>query len=206
MKLRFLTATFLVITACCSAQTRRIAFESHSGNPQHFQLAISNDLFDGDESDFGLPPEKEVKTYKLDSVIYVSDSVSVLVKKEYSRPFNEPKTAAKYVQTVKDTICNDPLYSNKHGLDQIREQLKKDSFYINWNNLNKVIFVGYDNKKTSKPKSEQIPMIVTPGNPGNNSPFDGRIFMIVGLIFTLSLLGGWISWKFYQPALQGDKR
>ena len=39
-------------------------------------------------------------------------------------------------------------------------------------------------------------------NNTNNSPFDVQLVVMLGSLIALSLLGGWMSWKFYQPRLQ----
>lgn len=187
------------------AQTKEIAFESHSGIPANFYVSLSNEIFESEESDFGLPVPKDVKSYKLDSVIYISDSVSVIVKKEYSRANTDPKDSAKYTRTLTDTLFNDPLFSRNHSLDSIRDIIRKQGFYINAANLRKVVFRGYDNKKfTAKPRMEQhsVPLAITVDKPNNHPPFDGTGLWILTVILMLSALGGWLSWKLYRPSVR----
>jgi hypothetical protein len=179
------------------AQTKRIAFESHSGNPGNFNIALANELFDNDNSDFGLPVPKDVKTYKLDSVIFVSDTLSVVVKKEYSRPYSEPKGPGKFIRTVKDTVYNDPLFAKKHSLDSIKTVLNTNGQYVK-----KVVFIGYDNKKPEDKKQNILPLAITDDPPTNDPPFDMQLALMLGTLLLLSLLGGWLSWRFYQPRLQ----
>jgi hypothetical protein len=195
-----LVAVLSLVSTALAAQTKKIAFESHSGNMDNFSIAMTNDLFNSDESDFGLPPSKDVKTYKLDTVIFISDSISVMVKREYSRLFTAPKDSAKFTRAMKDTIYNDPLFARKHSLDSIRVVLKKYNYYMN--PVNKVVFIGYDNKKPVVKKHNILPLVITDDNPGNNSPFDVQLALMLGTILLLSLLGGWLTWKFYQPRLQ----
>lgn len=176
---------------------------------KNFKIALANELFNTDEANFGLPPEK--KTYTLDSVIYISDTVAVLVTKTYSRQYTEPADSNKLVKAGKDTVYNNPLFMRQHSLDSIKKVLKASGRYVN--PLNKTIFIGFDNKKT-KPgakTSSQHPYsgtIILPvvksddNNNNNNSPFDSQLVLMLGTILILSLTGGWLSWKFYQPRLQ----
>jgi len=210
MKIHQLPVVVLTLLgSTLSAQTKKIAFESHSGDPKNFEMAMTSDLFDKEESDYGLPVPKEVKTYKLDSVIYISDNSTVLVTKEYSRLFTDPKDSAKYVKTSKDTVYNNELFAHRHSLDSIKAELKKQGYYINSGKINKVVFIGFDNNKKPvntgalvTPKQNIVPLVVSYEKPGNNSPFDRELVLMLGTIFLVSLLGGWLSWKFYQPRLQ----
>ncbi|HEV7783419.1 MAG TPA: hypothetical protein VGO58_19225 [Chitinophagaceae bacterium] len=185
------------------AQTKEIAFKSHSGNMENFKVTINNELFDNEDGGFGLPPPKEVKTYKLDSVIYVSDTVSVKVIREYVQDRNEPASKARFIGSRKDTLYSDPLLGRKHALDSIKTELGKLGSYVN--PVSETIFFGYDNKRPKKEKDknkDNFASPVTSGDGPGNSPFDGKLVLMLGTILGLSLLGGWVSWKFYQPKFQ----
>ena len=208
MRLPFLTILCLTGSNLL-AQTREIALKSHSGNMKNFKVTLTNELFD-EVSDFGLPAPTSVKTYQLDSVIYVSDSVSVIVIREYRRLDDQPKESAKLFRVGKDTLYRDPLLTNKHSLDSIKRVLGKLGYYVN--PIKSVVFVGYDNKSkapqpTPAPQQEQekniVPVPVMIEAPGSgNSPLDGKFFGMLGAILLLSLMGGWISWRSYQPRFQ----
>lgn len=210
MRIHILTVVVLcLMSTALSAQTKRLAFLSQGGDPAEFERLINTDYFNSEKSDFGLPVPKEVKTYKLDSVIYVSDNSTILVTKEYQRLFTDPKDSAKFVRVSKDTVFNNELFAHRHSLDSIRAELKKQGYYINSKKINKVVFIGFDNTKPPvntgalvTPKQNIVPLIVSYDKPGNNSPFDGELALMLGTIFLVSLLGGWLSWKFYQPRLQ----
>lgn len=197
-----LLSTLGLIATSATAQTKKIAFESHSGNMENFSIAMTNEFFDSDESNFGLPADK--KAYKLDSVIFVSDTVSILVSKEYSRPWGATSDSEdKLVGIKKDTIYNDPLFSRKYLLDSIKEMVDKRGRY---ETTTKTKFVGFDNKKSGvkktgdKPQQELIPFAI-PNDPPE-PPFDMQLVLMLATILLLSLLGGWVSWRFYQPRLQ----
>jgi len=80
------------------------------------------------------------------------------------------------------------------------------------NPITTVVFIGYDNKKNKKIKQNEILPVGTPVNPGNTgnyntlplnneskSPFDGTALLMLSLVFSLSLLAGFVAWKFKQP-------
>ena len=199
-----LVAVLSLVGTTLSAQTKKIAFESHSGNLENFNMALGNELFDNGESDYGLPASK--KAYKLDSVIFISDTVSILVSKEYIRPWDAKSDSLdKLVGVKKDTMYNDPFFSRKYLLDSIKKMVDKRGLY---ETTSKTKFVGFDNKKSGmkksgeKPQQQLIPFTITNDPPDNHSPFDMQLIMVLGLILLLSLLGGWLSWRFYQPRLQ----
>ncbi len=186
------------------AQTKKIAYESHSGNPDNFHIAMNSDLFDSDESNFGLPANKTA--HKLDSVIFISDSVSVLVSKEYKRPWSATSDSQDvFVRVKKDTVYNDPWFSRKYLLDSVKKIIDKKGNYETTNNTK---FVGLDNKKKGvnktedKPQQQFVPVATTNDPTDNNSPFDKPLALMLGTILLLSLMGGFITWKFYQPRLQ----
>src|SRR5690348_4790748 len=80
----FLSSCLIAFSA--NAQTKKIAYESHSGNPEYFVSTLDDGLFDNGDSDFGLPASKS--KYKIDSVIYVNDTTTVLIYKEYTGFFS----------------------------------------------------------------------------------------------------------------------
>jgi len=198
MRQLFIILPVLVSTSL-PAQTKEIAFKSHSGNMKYFNIALTNELFDSDNSNFGLPVPTDVKTYKLDSVFFVSDTVSVVVTREYRRRPSAPKEEAKLWRTGKDTLYHDSLLGRKHSLDSIKNVLHTLGYYVN--PVSQVVFVGYDNRSATDKKLNFIPLTVIDDG-DNHPPFDGRMALMLGSILLLSLLGGWISWKFYQPRLQ----
>src|SRR5258706_8985460 len=179
-----LLAALSIVSATLQAQTKKIAFESHSGNLENFNSTAGNEIFDNGESDYGLPANK--KAYKLDSVIFVSDNVSVLVSKEYKRPWSATSDSQDvFVAIKKDTVYNDPLFSRKYLLDSIKKMVDNKGLY---ETTNKTKFVGFDNKnklsgvkKTGDKQQQLIPFIITNDPPDNHSPFDLQLTMILGL-------------------------
>jgi hypothetical protein len=74
------------------------------------------------------------------------------------------------------------------------------------------VFESYKNKRpvklkpvNNKPpgKKQNIFLPAIPqNNSGDNPPFDMQMALMLGSILLLSLAGGWLSWKFYQPRIQ----
>jgi hypothetical protein len=204
MKLQLFLLSALCITGISAkAQTKKIAFESHSGSPENFAATIGHDLFDKGESGFGLPANKTA--YKLDSVIFISDTVSVLVSKEYKRPWSATSDSLdKLVGEKKDTVYNDPLFSRQYIVDSIKKMMDRRGLY---ETTNKTKFVGFDNKKggikKSGEKQQQLtPFFITNDPPDDHNPIDTRLILMLGFLLLLSLLGGWLSWRLYQPRFQ----
>lgn len=190
-----------------SAQTKKIAFESHSGDPNNFHIALTNEFFDNGESDYGLPSHKS--KYKLDSVVYLNDSTALLVSKEYQAPWEaKADSLFKFIRVRADTIYNTGLFNKKNTADSIRKGLKSISNMITeYEASSKTKFIGFakskpatKEKEKEQPKEQQVlPVIIPNDPPDNSSPFDpGLVWMIVAILL-LSLIGGWISWKLYKP-------
>jgi hypothetical protein len=200
MKNLFTTATaFLFLTLAVSAQTRKIAFESHGGNAENFALDPFNE-----ESDFGLPANKT--SYSVDSIIKLNPSRYVVVKRMYNKPWSDSSNNWKYLSSFHDTLTYDLNSGNSNGFpaDSFRHWFKTWDL-INAGKLNKVIFVGFDEKKRDKEKQgdkekqQLLPLTFPDKGPGNPSPFDGQMLWMLTLLVALSLLGGCVSWKLYKP-------
>lgn len=179
----------LIIFACCSclvahAQTKLIAFKSHSGSAENFSLALENDLFDMAESDFGLPT-----TVTLDSVILVKKSVAVIVT---SRGEGRP------IFTRRDTLRSKTLFNKKISLDSLRMNIHKLIRFDN--SADSVKFIGFD-KSTASVKQNNL-LFITSVNDDRYNPFDGAALGISGFILLVSLIAGLLTWKWNSKTLQ----
>lgn len=197
MRHLFLLLLFAV-TASSFAQTKKIAFKSHSGSDENFAIALENNLFGMENSNFGHAPQREVKTAQLDSVIFISDSVAIMVTSEYctrtDRSGNKPVDDPKLWKAGQEKVYNHPLFSKKHSLDSIKTVLKEQ---YNFNNeIEKTVFVGYDNKKRKYKKNIE-PVAGLPGD-NNQTPFGPQFVLILSLIVGLSLLAAFISLWIYK--------
>ena len=193
------------------AQTKKIAFKSHSSSEENFRIALKNNLFDMDESNFGLPSPKKVFTVSLDSVIFISDSITILVTSNYSAQTSLTKEKPKLVRSGRDTVYNSPLFSNKHALDSIKTILKTEKTYQN--PVEKIIFIGFDSKKSKKVKRNELVLVAVTGNSNDRytdkgnyniaadnhySAFDTTVVWMLGTVLVFSLLAGLAAWKYAQ--------
>ncbi len=136
---------FAFVSYNCLAQTKLIAHKSHSGKTSTFRNAIEGNLFGINNSNFGLA-EKAV--IKLDTVIYLGGNKVMLVSHNFYYQSAQPDTGrmknAKNWMATRNTIENDPIFSNVHSLSSIKKQLLQRKEYIN---INQTVFIGFDDKK-----------------------------------------------------------
>jgi hypothetical protein len=210
MKPCFTFAVAICLASTVAGQTRKIAFESHSGSEDHLAIALADPFFDADESDFGLPANAVVKSYKLDSVIFISESMAILVKRTYSHTIGDPSDSMKFIGSSRDTVFNDPLFSRRHALDSIRMVLEKEKYYLNYKTIRRVKFIGYDNKKAARethafltPASLNDPTTPRTARTSFTPLIDSEGTFALALIFLFSLAGALITWKLYRPRLEG---
>jgi hypothetical protein len=194
MRQLFIVILFFSSTVI-QAQTKKIAFKSHSGNNENYSIALEYNLFDIGNSNFGNAPQRDVKTAQLDSVIFISDSITFLVTSEYCKLKGQDEKQAKLWQAGKETMYKHPLFSKKHSLDSIKSVIAEQ--YSFRNPVEKVIFVGYDNKTKKHKKNSIVPFVTQPDENGQ-APFGPQFILILCLIIGLSLLGAFTSWWFYR--------
>ncbi|KQR95086.1 hypothetical protein ASG01_04310 [Chryseobacterium sp. Leaf180] len=182
---------FLCIFASVAvlSQTKLISFKSHSGNSDHFKSSVYNDVFNVNESNFGVAPTEIIKNAKLDSVIIINDHETILVTSAVCIDRRKPEGENESVwQPGRKTVYNHQLFSKKN-VDSVKNVLKRDYHFKN--NIDDVVFVEYDsstkkyqkiksksgNKEVSKPEKDKTPKALLFG-----------ILMISGL-------SGFATWK-----------
>lgn len=175
-----------------SAQTKKIAFKSHSGSDEHFAIALENNLFDMEGSDFGAAPVRQVTSSQLDSVIYISKDeiymvTSVYCKERYSREKND--TSLWY--PGRRNVNGHPLFSKKHSLDSIKKVVR-DHYYFN-NPVEKVVFIGFDNGIEYDTMYDDYEPITAKGGNTGGTLVDTQIIIILGAILFISLISGWLA-------------
>jgi hypothetical protein len=192
------TLSCMLLSTLSYGQTKLIAHKSHSGSRALFRHVLANHLFGVDNSNFGMAPEPSVTLSNLDSVIFVSDTVAVMVTSltcDVSRRF---KKGIRWTPG-RDTVLKHPLFSMQHGLDSIRKSLKRDYFFDN--SIDSVKFIGYDNrqvlpeKKARQNKKEYLPV---DGSPKGEGPGRHDMIPFFALIVVLSAVAGFFSWKFVK--------
>lgn len=150
MKNVFLILVFCISCLSIQAQTKLISHKSHSGSKATFRAALDGNLFDIGLSDFG-EPRWFSATCELDSIVHVNDSISLVYKRgaKLGVSWGEMQDDKKWVPSV-DTLINHPLFSQKHGLQNLRTQMRGYYEFRNW--VDDIKFVGYDDEL---PEGEQ---------------------------------------------------
>ncbi len=197
---------FLLISSVGFSQTKKIAFKSHSGNSANYSFALRNNLFDMNCSNFGQAPDRFIKTAKLDSVIFISDTAAILVTSSTCR-----ETADNRITVWKEgreQANNHPLFSKQHSLDSIKKVIKQ--YYYFKNPIDSVKFIGYDNLKTSSSgssssenykKENAFPVA---GSNDQEPPRSNYPLILISLLALLSLTVGLFSWKIHQLRSKGQ--
>lgn len=167
------------------AQTKLIAFKSHSGNMEIFKNAYEENLFDLPNSNFGMAPEPTIEEAALDSLIYLNDTAVIMVTSNYCMRAISKKYRA--WRPGRDTVYNHPLFGKKHALDSIKDVLKTSYNFAN--SMDTVKFIGYDNLKKVKSKKKQKGFINAFFFDNNNNNFNlSSIFISIILASILFVL------------------
>jgi len=185
------------------SQTKRIAFKSHSGSITDFRIALDNNLFDMAGSDFGVAPQRTIKTAQLDSVIFVSDTMAILVTSQFctltDRDNDKPLGNPKLWKAGREIAYNHPLFSKRHSLDSIKKIIKEQYHFKN--SVEMVVFIGFDNKKPKKKKRNQqqneLLLPVTDNNNDKGSSGMGLTLLLGGVV-AVSLLMAMRSYRKHQ--------
>lgn len=170
----------LFITTVSNAQTKVIAHKSHSGNKTTFSKAYQKSLFDNKNSNFGQAPEVDVKNAQLDSLIFVNDTMQIMVTREFcsnvrgenaiteEKVWNSKTKKAEKVKALdvsedrktslwkagRDTVYNHELFSHNASLEWIKKRIKTDYYFAN--SIDSTVFIGYSN---DSPYEEVNPFI-----------------------------------------------
>ena len=137
-----LMIVLLILSAQTFAQTKLIAWKSHSGSAKNFKAYFFKKLFDYRSSNCGGAPEPYITTAVLDSVIYISNNKSLMITSSYC---GKPGHFGSVWKAGRDTVYNHPLFTHQHSLDSIKTILKE--YYYFKNPVDEVRFVGFDNQK-----------------------------------------------------------
>lgn len=175
----FIISLLLVCSNASLAQTKLIFHKSHSGSSASFMKSIN-----GNNANFGILREPDVKTAALDSVIYLTDTSAIMVTKVCS-PFllyyqseNEKQGLNGDWHPGRDTVYFHPLFSQKHALDSIRMVVSTEYFFKN--DIDSTTFVGYDNGVSTSGK-----VVKQPVKQNRNEVYLLLVFVIALLLFSM---------------------
>jgi hypothetical protein len=130
------------------AQTKIIAYKSHSGNMANFENAIFENKFDANFSNLGVVPQRQIMDASLDSVIIIDENKSVLITSSVCKFRHSEKS--ELWKPGRDTVYKHKLFS-KRNVDSVKSILKRQYYFKN--NMDSVIFLEYD-----KMKKQYIPL------------------------------------------------
>lgn len=126
------------------AQTKRIAYKSHSGNTLNFKKSLAIAIFENEGSNFGMAPQRYVMEAFLDTVIFINDSTVELVTSHHShvesdnyRTKPEPSVLWK---PGHETVVNHPVFNSDKTLEEMKEIVQKTYYFKN--DISKVVFIG----------------------------------------------------------------
>ncbi len=217
IKCIFFTCFFCLLVLTIAAQTKSIAYKSHSGSAANFLKAMTTDPLLFNDAGFGLPSHKDYHFIR--KVIFLKPGDAVFVSSIYQGDFLTMRDT-QFVRDMYDTLRNQPLFYNPHVLDSIKLVLKQRFKFDN--SFDEADFIGFDNKvgkiKKEKRKKNKAGMALTPSEDnstnneastavsearqnlyvaqGSNLPaIDIRLFLQLAIF---SALAGWLSWKLYK--------
>lgn len=180
-----LVTLLLAFSGISFGQTKLIFHKSHSGSSSSFVKSIN-----GNYSNFGRAPIREVKNAMLDSVIYLTDTSAIMVTSEYCvrngdyspvemEGTTKTRNQGKLWHAGRDTVYNHTLFSRKHSLDSIKMVVATEYYFKN--NIDNVRFVGYDNadRKTQK-------VVKQPTEKNRNEVYLLLVFVIALLLFSMA--------------------
>jgi hypothetical protein len=197
---KVLLLSFAVFTIATNShsQTKKIAYKSHSGSAENYNTALNENLFDMDNSNFGAAPTREIVEAQLDSVIFICDTVALMVTSRYCKNRNEYyNTAAKEKlwRAGRDSVFYHPLFSKKHSLDSIKAMLQMQYYFKN--PVSNVIFIGYDNIKDScKTNNPIVKASEPPSSSGGfgNTNLDKQLIILFTGILLFTILISSLTW------------
>ena len=191
MKVFISQLLMLTILFQLSAQTKMIAYKSHSGCAANFKKAIDDNLFDMGESNYGLGPATRYTLKKLDSVVYLNDSTALVKYSEGTMNcyFTPPSKAQLLAQCQHWNSTTDTLYhaniKKKKEVKAIKEILKKNQYD---NPIDSVAFIGFDGAGNHKKKASAGILGTSDRNDG--PPFDKTFLWLgAGLLLTTIATG-----------------
>ena len=134
----------LLLSALSHAQTKVIAHKSHSGSKATFKKAYQRNLFDLNQSNFGLPDNKNI--YILDKVVALNDSITLLQIREsvvcYPFNMNYKKLKKSDFKTRTDTLKNHKIFNKKNTISFIKSAKRPYRVWFS-NPIDSVAFVGF---------------------------------------------------------------
>jgi hypothetical protein len=186
----------MIYASAISAQTKVIAFKSHSGSMSNFYELVINRNIEMMCHNLGMAPQRIVQEAALDTVIYVNDTTSVMITSMVCTDLNRPYRGADVWSAGIDTVYNDEVWNDENP-EKIKNKLKEEFYFKN--NMDSVVFIGFPEKTKVDPnKAAGIPV---DQNDQNAPPFDDNSSPGMGLpvaivsVVAIAILIALISWR-----------
>ncbi|UKN00956.1 hypothetical protein K6119_14570 [Paracrocinitomix mangrovi] len=186
-----LATSFLFFAFYGNAQTKLIAFKSHSGNMNYFISAIESNSFDMEPHNLGMAPRKIVQFAQLDTVVKVNDSTAILVTTDKCKDEYRPHIDPSIWKEGTDTVYNHPLWTcgNK---DSIKDVVKRDFHFSN--NIDSTVFIGFDQiEEQKKNDQDSVPPVLNEDGTKQNNNYGIPIAIV--FVVMLSVIIYLINWR-----------
>jgi hypothetical protein len=180
-------AAIIGIGSTSYAQTKRIAFKSHSGNSEHFKQALSAALFENEGSNFGIAPERYVTFAHLDTVIFINDTTVELVTSHHSNFVDDYRTSThpNLWKPGHEIVVNHPVFNSEKTIEEMKEIVQKTYHFKN--DISKVVFIGEPKAVKKNIKSKQKNTLkngfLHSGNPFFLFLFGAGMISIISFVF-----------------------
>lgn len=128
-----LSLSLLCLT--CFSQTKLISHRSHSGSNNNFRRAVEHNLFDIENSNFGLSIQY---VEKVDSVVLKSPNTILISRKKYRIINGKIDKTTKTTDTV--NRANSIQFFKAKSIDSLKKEIKRTYKLIN---LDSAKFIGF---------------------------------------------------------------
>jgi hypothetical protein len=183
MKLFLLSFFFTVTFFLAFSQTKLVAHRSHGGTANNFLEQYQQQNLDN--SNLGAAPRHYIASAVLDSLIYVNDTVVIMVTSRCTLLQVEENQINGNWQPGRDTLTHHYLFTKCHQLDKIKRCLKYD---YNFKNQKDIKFIGYDNEAMPKilPKVAIPPLPCAPNLKASLPKSDIPLLALASFTFLLT--------------------
>lgn len=220
MKSIILIILFCSAVITVGAQTKAIAYKSHSGSAANYAIALDIDNGLKYDAGFGLPSHRNYRFVK--EVHYLKENTIVIYSAMYQGDFIQVKDTV-FVRNFYDTIVDKQLLVAPISIDTLRVKLAEK--YRFDNSFKEAKFMGFGkvitkNERKGNKKKKNAVTIITSNQPNKNLPksilaseqrtgdisqaflpkksFSLSFSLFFQLLFVSGIIG-WLAWKLYQP-------
>lgn len=171
-----------------------ISHKSHSGSSKNFKKALTKDLFDISESNFGMAPQRFVRNSNLDTVILLENKKAVMITSEschYEDYDGSDRSKTQVWSAGADTVLDHPIFNGEIPVESIKKILKEEYYFSN--PIESVVFIGFDGQyavEKKKKKNEPFERSETTKekNSDEETPVRKRSLFVMIIMTLLSII------------------